>query len=78
MPRGPRDLPDLGAGEPKYAKLEPGGGVPHRLGWAAEAGGVSPRNLRVRSAGEIAPSWIGCANPGFTAVGITYLMRASQ
>jgi len=39
--KGPETIRDLGAGVPNDAELEPAGGVPHRLGGAAEAGGLS-------------------------------------
>jgi hypothetical protein len=38
--KGPETIYDLGAGVPNDVELEPGGGVPHRLGEASEAGGV--------------------------------------
>ena len=37
---------DLGAGVPSHSELEPSGGVPHGLGWASEAGGVTRRGVR--------------------------------
>ena len=38
--KGPETIADSGAGVPNHSELEPSGGVPHRLGGAAEDGGV--------------------------------------
>jgi hypothetical protein len=41
--KGPETIRDLGAGVPNHSELELRCGVPHGLGGAAEAGGVTPR-----------------------------------